>query len=109
MAPRRLPRVLVRLQVRLRALVMDGKYEAALREATWLASNRGRAYGEQTPEYFLQPANVLESDLAVLAIAELAGTLGRPDLAARRSREFARIWPTDEMDPVVAARRALFD
>jgi hypothetical protein len=78
----------------LRAYVAAGRRDDALREADWLAANRGRAYAEGNLDDIWQPTNVVESDLALLTAAELALAGGQKDLARQRLKSFDQAWPT---------------
>lgn len=91
-------------EVLLRAYRQQGHADAAMREAQWLAGRRGRAFVEWNSQFMLQPVNVLHSDLALLAAAELA--LAQGDLAAARSwrQRFRRAWPEAAGLPFVRPR-----
>ena len=77
----------------LRVHRQQGDFAAGLREAEWLASHRGRAYVEWNSMYILQPANVMNSNLALLSGAELALSAGDKVLARRWLGRFDRAWP----------------
>jgi putative peptide modification system cyclase len=86
------------------AYTAAGRNEDALREAQWLAAHRGRAYLEINSLQMLQARNVVESDLAVLRMAELAHALGRDDEAQKQLAAFDAIWPRNAQPPFAAAR-----
>ena len=66
---------------------------AAVGEARWLATHRGRAYAEYYPGQILTAYNIEQSNLALLRGAELA--LAQKDSASARSllAEFITAWP----------------
>jgi putative peptide modification system cyclase len=86
------------------AYAAAGRNEDAFTEARWLAAHRGRAYLEINSMRMLQARNVVESDLAVLRMAELAHALGRDDEAQRQLGAFDAIWPRTAQPPFAAAR-----
>jgi hypothetical protein len=88
--------------VLLRAYRHDGAPADARREAEWLAQHRGRAYVEWGDQFLLQPANVLETDLALLEAAEIARETGDRALAARQLDKFRAAW---KQPPALVARR----
>ena len=90
--------------VLLRAYRQANLSQDAIREAQWLSSHRGRAYVEWNAERMLQPMNVLESDLAVLALAELANSDGDANKARQLLAKFALIW---RQPPGFVAERVL--
>ena len=73
--------------------MLEVEVEKALQEAEWLARQRGRAYVEWNSQFMLQPANVVETDLAMLYAAEIAAQQGKPDVAKRWLASFAKAWP----------------
>jgi hypothetical protein len=79
--------------VLLRAYRKANLAQEARQEASWLISHRGRAYVEWNSEYLLQPINVLESNLAVLSLAELTEAAGDVDKAQELLNRFAKAWP----------------
>jgi putative peptide modification system cyclase len=79
--------------VLMRAYEANKDYVAALTEAEWLAAERGRAYAEFNGYGLLTAANIVESDLALLAAAELNRQLGRERAAASRLEQFRKAWP----------------
>jgi putative peptide modification system cyclase len=86
------------------AYTAAGRGEDAFKEAQWLAAHRGRAYLEINSLRMLQARNVVESDLAVLRMAELAHALGRDDEAQKQLDAFDAIWPRNAQPPFAAAR-----
>jgi putative peptide modification system cyclase len=79
--------------VLMRAFEANKDYVAALTEAEWLAGERGRAYAEFNSYDLLTAANIVESNLALLAAAELNARLGRQRAAASRLEQFRKAWP----------------
>ncbi|WHZ20272.1 MAG: Adenylate cyclase [Rhodanobacteraceae bacterium] len=77
---------------------------AALTEARWLSTHRGRAYFEVNAQLVLEPFNVAESDLALLRAAELSSALGDKEQAQRSLAAFLRAWPRARDLPWVAPR-----
>lgn len=78
-----------------------GELADARREAEWLSAHRGLAFVEWNSQCVLQPINVLESDLAVLTLAEIAQGNGDVALAQRQLDRFLGIWK----DPPPFARQ----
>jgi hypothetical protein len=77
------------------ALSGEGEHRAARDEARWLAMHRGRAYSEMHGDYMLQLFNVVQSNLAWLAVAEFSLRLD-DDAAARDALlRFDAQWPAD--------------
>jgi putative peptide modification system cyclase len=66
---------------------------AALTEARWLSTHRGRAYFESNMQLMLEPFNVAESNLARLRTAELSNALGDKVAAQKSMAEFLSAWP----------------
>jgi putative peptide modification system cyclase len=79
--------------VLMRAYLEAQDLPAALTEAAWLARERGRAYAEPSPWDMWSAANVIESNLALLAAAEANHRLGREPEARRHLKEFLHAWP----------------
>ena len=77
----------------MRAYAADGNFRAAMLEADWLAKQRGRAYAETNHWGMWNGANIVESNLALLAGAELAIKMGQPTLAQQKLAAFQRAWP----------------
>ena len=77
----------------MRALVQSGRLTEAVRESDWLASHRGRAYGEYNLDSVLTPANVVQSNLAILSGAELMLASKRPKRARNGSIDSMRCGP----------------
>jgi putative peptide modification system cyclase len=86
------------------AYTAAGRNEDAAKEARWLVDHRGRAYFEINHLQILQARYVVESDLALLRLAELAHARGRDDEAQAQLAAFATIWPRDSQPPFAAAR-----
>ncbi|HET7221764.1 MAG TPA: hypothetical protein VFI81_01025, partial [Rhodanobacteraceae bacterium] len=77
---------------------------AALAEAHWLSSHRGRAYAESNMRLLLAPFNVALSDLALLRSAELSRSSGDEVGASRYLAAFKRAWPEAIRMPWLASR-----
>jgi hypothetical protein len=77
----------------MQAYVASKDWTAAHREAEWLATHRGRAYAEFSPQEILLPYNVALSDLAWLDSAE--SSLNLADLQNARSalQKLLSVWP----------------
>ena len=75
------------------AYAAAGKDEDALRESSWLMDHRGRAYLEINDFQMLQLRNVVESDLAILRVAEIDAKLGRRQQSEVALKEFLSAWP----------------
>ncbi|HST26791.1 MAG TPA: tetratricopeptide repeat protein, partial [Rudaea sp.] len=78
--------------------------EPALAEARWLVQHRGRAYAEYGANQFMMAYNVVQSDLALLRVAELLHDLGKQAESAQASNEFTQAWP-NVTTPAIAARK----
>jgi putative peptide modification system cyclase len=78
------------------AYVAAGQDEQAIAESTWLANHRGRAYEEVNNLQALQPLNVAESDLAILASAEISAKQLNRQKSAGYVSAFRQIWPHAE-------------
>ncbi|WP_146907851.1 hypothetical protein [Arenimonas daejeonensis] len=92
--------------VLMRALAAAGKPGAAAEQTDWLASHRGRAFAEFNSRSGWQAANVIESNLALRAAAQLAERAGQKDRANKRTEEFSRAWPGGEALEAVKRRDA---
>ncbi|MBW8310460.1 MAG: putative peptide modification system cyclase [Rhizobium sp.] len=92
-----------------RAYATHGKMDEALREAEWVASQRGRAYAEPTVEYAWMMANLVENNLALQQVAWYSGALGNEDAAKRLQATFDRAWPAGKDLPAVLRRRPSAD
>ena len=88
------------------AYAASGKPVDALREATWLASHRGRAYTEFGAEWVMVPFDVAEANLAMLDAADYARATGDAAEARKWQDRFAKAWPNAAAVPFVAARLA---
>lgn len=82
--------------VLMRALARSNQIDGALQQAEWLADHRGRAYGEANSLGLWQPANVVESNLALFSAATYAEQLGQVETAKKYRALFAKAWPGDE-------------
>jgi putative peptide modification system cyclase len=85
------------------AYAAAGDNAAALAQAKWLATHRGRAYVEYAAKAVI-PYAVVNSDLALLRQAELATALGRKDDAQHALDRFLAAWPQAEKIPAFAVR-----
>lgn len=77
----------------LRAYRAAGNVAQAQAQVLWLTAHRGRAYAEYNSKRVLQPVNVLEADLALLAGAELAAQAGDAGAANDWLGQFRAAWP----------------
>ena len=97
----------------MRAYAANGNFSAALAEARWLESGRGRAYGEWNHWGMWNASNVVESNLALLSGAEFAQKLGQHKLAQQKLQAFLRAWPqADQLEflaPRLGALRAALE
>jgi putative peptide modification system cyclase len=89
------------------AYAASAKPVEALKEATWLASHRGRAYTEFGAEWIMAPFDVAEANLAMLDAAGYARAAGRAAEARQWQDRFAKAWPNGATVPFVAARLAM--
>ena len=78
---------------------------AALREADWLASHRGRAYGEYGAQQFLTGFNIAQSNIALLRVSEMKFAEGDSNGARDAFQQFIRQWPQANL-PAALAKRA---
>jgi putative peptide modification system cyclase len=90
--------------VLMRAYAKAGKLTEARKLADWLATHRGLAYAEFGHEFMWQPANVIESDLALFAASELARADGDDATAQARREAFESVWKGPDATAVAAAR-----
>jgi len=88
------------------AYAASGKPADALREATWLASHRGRAYTEFGAEWVMTPFNVAQANLAMLDAADYARAAGDAVKARDWQDKFIKAWPDAARVPFVAPRLA---
>jgi len=93
----------------MRAYAANGDFEKALKQADWIATHRGTAYAEFNSLYMWQPANVAESNLALLAAAHYADKLGKKDIASERRKAFSEAWPNAGRARQVAYRARQFN
>jgi putative peptide modification system cyclase len=84
-----------------------GQNEAALAEAQWLARHRGRAYAEYGANQFMMAFNVVQSDLALLRVAELSRDLGKQAESTQALSEFTQAWPNINVKAIAERRQAL--
>lgn len=89
-----------------RALARTENFNAALEQAEWLASRRGRAYGEFNSISMWQVANVIESNLAHAAAARYADRVGKMDVAQKYRAAFLAAWPDGGVLPAGKRRAA---
>lgn len=94
--------------VLMRALARSNQTEGALQQAEWLATHRGRAYGEFNSLNMWQAVNVVESNLALLAAARYAENLGQTAAAQKYQVAFAEAWSGTEQRAIVKRRSADF-
>jgi putative peptide modification system cyclase len=90
--------------VLMRASAQAGDRSRARQLADWLATHRGLAYAEFGHEFMWQPANVIESDLALYAAYELAKADGDEATAKARLEAFEAVWKGPDAAAVAAAR-----
>ncbi len=95
--------------VLMRAYAAAKRFDDAGREADWLASRRGMAYGEYNSDYALNAANVVQSNLALLSGAEFALSAGQPDLARKRLAAFRAVWGNAQKLPFLHVRLKKLD
>lgn len=95
--------------VLMRAHAAAGDAEAALVQAEWLASQRGLVFAEPNSDFAWQLVNIVESNLALAAAAQLAEQLGRNDLTLARRQAFAEAWPYGDLLPAVERRQQSLD
>jgi putative peptide modification system cyclase len=88
----------------MRAHAANGDFAQALDAALWLSTQRGRALAEFNNGYVWQLANLVESNLALLAAAEFSERLGRAEQAESHRQDFDRVWP-DGATLAAATRR----
>lgn len=94
--------------VLMRAYVAQEKLPQARELAKWLASNRGRALAEPSSLGILQPANMIEANLALRAAARLADREGDAAAASDQAAAFAEAWPKGDELSLVKRRDANF-
>ncbi len=89
--------------VLMRAHAARKQWTEALALAQWLAANRGRAYGEASSLGVAQPANVLESNLALDAAAYFAERAGDDAAAREAAGQFKQAWPKAQPEALALA------
>ena len=86
---------------------------AALAEAQWLSTHRGRAYAENNMQQLLSPFNVAQSNLALLSAAKYSLELGKKADALHSLDAFEHAWPAGSwpswLKPRVQEVRAQLD
>lgn len=95
--------------VMMRALAASGRNVEAAKEADWLSSHRGRAYGEFNIDLTLNGANVVQSNLALLSGAEYLVAAKRLEPARARLEDFLRSWPNARTTPFLRSRLEKLD
>ena len=91
------------------AHVALGDFAAALTEAQWLATHRGRAYAEQFGQATLTPFNVALSDLALLDATEFSVKLKKNNDARRSLAQLRKAWPRADQWPAIRPRLRILD
>jgi hypothetical protein len=89
--------------VLMRAHAAQEQWAEALALSQWLAANRGRAYAEASSLGVAQPANVLESSLALDAAAYFAERAGDAAAARDAAAQFKQAWPNPSPEGVALA------
>ncbi len=89
-----------------RALRDSGNTQAALAQAQWVASHRGRAFVERALSGLLDPVTVASTTLAQLDVAECLKILGRGDESRQTLAKFLAAWPQSELPAYLQARVA---
>jgi putative peptide modification system cyclase len=89
--------------VLLDAHVAMGEKAAALEQAQWLATHRGRAYVEQSVNSGI-PFSVIQTNIALLRSAELNFSLGNKEQAQRALAEFRKFYPNADQLPTLGPR-----
>lgn len=74
------------------AYAASGDTDAAIGQARWLATHRGRAYSEYNSDRIATPFNVAQSDLAILREAELLQKSGKINQSKERLKDFTNVW-----------------
>jgi len=82
--------------VLLRAYLQAKDFAAANKEGQWLLRERGRAYAEWNSWDSWNAPNIVESNLAMLTLAEVAIATGQQQVARKRLEEFLSAWPNAE-------------
>lgn len=93
----------------MRALAASGRNVEAAREAEWLANHRGRAYAEFNIDQSLNPANVVQSNLALLSGAEYLVAAKQFEPARARLERFLSAWPNARTTPFLRSRMEKLD
>jgi len=88
------------------AYAAKGDAKAALEQARWLASHRGRAYTEYNADWVARPFNVVQSDLALVRMAEFSLALGDKAAAASSLAAFRKAWSAGAVPAEVAGLEA---
>jgi len=96
-------------EVMMRALAASGRKLEAAKEAEWLSSHRGRAYGEFNIDQVMNASNVVHSNLALLSGAEYLTAAGQLEPARARLADFLRYWPNARTTPFLRDRLRKLD
>ncbi|MET0232149.1 MAG: putative peptide modification system cyclase [Rhodanobacteraceae bacterium] len=92
----------------LRAYRAAGNEEHALATARWLAEHRDRAVAEWVDQFAAQVPNLVASDEALVALAELSAKADEPAASTKHLAAFFDAWPSPEGEPPLLKRaRAL--
>jgi putative peptide modification system cyclase len=92
----------------LRAYRAAGNNEHALTTARWLAEHRNRAVAEWVDQFAAQVPNLVASDEALVAAAELSAKADKPADGTKDLATFFAAWPAPEGEPPLWMRaRAL--
>src|SRR5690606_41769166 len=83
-----------------------GDADAALKQARWVASHRGRAYVERAADEMLTVMGLVDTALAELVQAEIAARRGNTDEASRKLAGFTAAWDPDGLPGTLQARVA---
>jgi len=88
----------------LRAYTVAGDDEKALAAATWLVDHRGLATAEWLGEFAGRTMNLLGTDEALIAIAELDRKAGNAEAAQKSLAQFRAAWNQPEGEPPLLKR-----
>jgi putative peptide modification system cyclase len=86
------------------ALAAQGDLAVALENARWLRDHRGRAYSEMHGDHMMMLFNVAQSNVAILAAAELSFAAGDHESARRDLAAFLERWPKATLPEPFATR-----
>ena len=76
----------------LRASLAAGNGDRALETGRWLIEHRGRATAEWLDQFVAQTPNLIASDEATIAVAELLQKAGKNEEAAKLLQQFDEAW-----------------